>query len=268
MQRIVLVALLLMQALLTGSSALAAGVDHTAWDLLLKKHVVAVRGGRATQVDYAGFAADHRQLGEYLSQLSMVRRADFDRWPGKAQLAFLINAYNAWTIELILSKYPDLKSIKDLGSLLRSPWKREFIPLLGKTRTLDDIEHELILGSGRYNEPRVHFALNCASVGCPALRGEAWTAQHLEAQLEEATRLFLSDGTRNRLNEGTLEISKIFKWYRSDFEQNWRATISLRGFLARYAKPLKLTDQTRQRLLDGDINIDYLDYDWKLNARR
>ena len=91
----------------------------------------------------------------------------------------MINAYNAWTVEFILTKYPDLDSIKDLGSFFNSPWDKEFIPLLGKTVSLNDIEHGLIRGSDRYNDPRIHFAVNCASIGCPALREEAYTGDKL-----------------------------------------------------------------------------------------
>lgn len=150
-------------------------------------------------------------------------------------------------------------------SLFQSPWKKRFIPLLGETRSLDDIEHGLIRGFGRYGEPRIHFAVNCASIGCPALRPEAYVGARLDDQLEDATRRFLADRTRNRFENGTLEVSSIFKWYRDDFEQGWRGTTSLGGFLARYGNDLGLPPQTTTRLAAGQLDIPFLDYNWALN---
>nr|MCU0919333.1 DUF547 domain-containing protein [Burkholderiaceae bacterium] len=151
--------------------AQGAGFDHShaAWTALLRKHVRLVRGGQATQVAYAGFAADRAVLKTYLDSLSAVAPAAFSDWSKPERQAFLINAYNAFTVELILTKYPDLKSIKDLGSLLSSPWKPKWIPLLGGKVSLDDIEHAMLRKRGDYDDPRVHFAVNCASIGCPAL---------------------------------------------------------------------------------------------------
>lgn len=249
-----------------GISSLAnADVSHATWDALLKKHVVSLRGGQATQVNYDLFRADQAQLKQYLQILAQVKPADFERWDKPAQLAFLINAYNAATVDLVLSGDADLESIKDLGSVFRSPWKREFVPLLGKTRSLDDIEHGLIRGSGRYNEPRIHFAVNCASVGCPALRPEAFVSAKLDAQLEDATRKFLADKTRNRLNAGQLEVSSIFKWYREDFEKGFRGAKTLGQFLGLYSQSLSLNAQQSQALAQGKIKVDFLPYDWSLN---
>lgn len=257
---------ILMFAAVTSSSQ-AAGFDHAGWDALLKKHVVMLRGGQATQVDYAGFKTDRGTLKQYLSATSGVTRPDFDQWRKAEQLAFLINAYNAWTVELILSAYPDVGSIKDLGSLFQSPWKKPFISLLGDTRSLDDIEHGLIRGSGRYNDPRIHFAVNCASIGCPALRPEAYVAGQLESQLEDAAQKFLSDRSRNRLEGNTLKVSGIFKWYRDDFEEGWRDANSLGRFLALYSEPMGLNANMAKRLSTGEVVIDFLDYDWRLNGK-
>jgi len=257
--------LVVLYFMLSGISAQAAGFDHSDWNALLKKHVEPIRDGLATQVDYAGMAADGAQLKRYLAATSIVSRRTFDAWSRGRQLAFLINVYNARTVELILSVYPDIESIKDLGSLFRSPWKMRFIPLLGKTRTLDDIEHGLIRGSARYNDPRVHFALNCASIGCPALRPDAYTAEHLDAQLEDAARRFLSDRTRNRLEGDTLMVSSIFKWYREDFAKGWRGATSLGRFLSLYHQSLDLDKRTVNRLVSDDFDIEFLDYDWRLN---
>jgi len=182
---------------LTLEATWAKGVDHNVWDSLLKAHVSAINDGKATVVDYQGMARDRNQLKHYLQTLANVESQQFEQWSTSHQLAFLINAYNAWTVELILNGWPDLDSIKELGSWFRSPWSKAFIPLLGQTRSLDDIEHGLIRGSHRYNEPRIHFAVNCASIGCPAIRPEAYTGEKLAFQLNEQTRLFLSDRSRN-----------------------------------------------------------------------
>ena len=263
MKKIALVLLLALQI----AFAHAASFDQTAWDALLKKHVIPLRDGQATQVDYAGFSADRGQLKKYLAAVSAVAAAEFDHWERPAQLAFLINAYNANTVELILTAYPDLASIKDLGSLVRSPWKKRFIPLLGETRSLDEIEHGLIREAGHYAEPRIHFAVNCASVGCPALRAEAYVAERLDVQLEEAARSFLSDRTRNRVEGNTLKVSSIFKWYRGDFEKGWHGTNTLAGFFVLYRQALELDDKAVDLLKAGKMNIEFLDYDWRLNSK-
>ncbi|MBJ7536230.1 DUF547 domain-containing protein [Marinomonas transparens] len=241
--------------------------DHSAWDALLNQHVYLLRDGQASQVDYQGFADNQPKLAAYLQQLSQVSVLEFDSWPKPDQLAFLINAYNAWTVDLILQKWPDLESIKDLGSLFRSPWGKAFIPLLGETRSLDDIEHKLIRGSDRYQDPRIHFAVNCASVGCPALANRAYQGDNLEALLESQTRLFLADRSRNRFNNDHLEISSIFKWYRKDFEKGWRGYFSLPDFLLHYAADLSLSTDVMKTLQAKPPDIEFLDYNWALNAK-
>lgn len=253
-------------ALLIGVPPALAEFDHSLWDRLLERHVIVLEPG-VTEVDYASLLADRAELQVYLQQLRAVSRVEFDNWPLPTQLAFLINAYNAWTVELILGRYPELDSIRDLGSLFRSPWKRRFIPLLGSQRSLDDIEHGLIRGSGRYAEPRIHFAVNCASVGCPALRPEAYVPQQLEAQLDTATRDFLADRQRNRWEGDELKISSIFRWYRDDFEFGWRSLASLEAFLSNYREVLGLDQTTAVRLAAGQVPIRFLDYDWRLNDR-
>lgn len=239
--------------------------DHKLWNELLNSYVISLPGGKSTQVDYTGFANAQSTLDSYLQSLSTVDQHSFDQWDKTDQLAFLINAYNAWTVKLVLKDYDSIKSIKDLGSLFESPWKKVFIPLLGKTRSLDDIEHGLIRGSGRYAEPRIHFAANCASVGCPALREEAYVGPKLEAQLEEQAHRFLSDRSRNRTEEGSLKVSSIFKWYRDDFESGWRGAHTLEGFLVLYAESLGLDKTQIKQLQRGDMAIEFLSYDWRLN---
>ena len=141
-----------------------------------------------------------------------------------------------------------------------------FVPLFGEQVSLDHIEHELIRGPQGYGDPRIHFAVNCASIGCPALRPEAFVAEKLEQQLEEATSLFLSDRSRNRLDGNTLRVSEIFDWYEEDFEQGWRGTDSVAQFLARYREALGLPDSIAAKLQQDDLRIRHLNYDWSLNA--
>ena len=180
----------------------AAGFDHShrAWDALLKKNVAVIGDGHASKVDYAAFKNQRAALGDYLKTLSAVTRADYDGWSKPQRLAFLINAYNAFTVELILTRYPDLKSIKDLGSVFQSPWQKKFFTLLGAERSLDEVEHDTIRAPGAFDDPRIHFAVNCASVGCPMLMRDAYVADRLDAQLDDATRRFLSDPTRKPLS--------------------------------------------------------------------
>lgn len=248
------------------SSAWAAPPDYAEWDSLLRQHVVVLRGGQASQVDYAGLRADRGRLKAWLNRLSAVSLAEFNSWSRSDRLAFLINAYNAWTVELVLTGPPDIASIKDLGNFLQPPWRREFIPLLGRKHSLDDIEHGLIR-AGDYHELRIHFAVNCASIGCPALRAEAYRGERLELQLEDATRQFLSDRQRNRLQGDALAVSSIFKWYREDFEKGWGGVTSLPQFLAQYRSSLGLTEVQAAALQRGSLAIVYLDYDWRLNRR-
>ncbi|ALQ10022.1 hypothetical protein D172_018210 (plasmid) [Pseudoalteromonas sp. Bsw20308] len=264
-------ALLLGSALVVTSFATSFSAQaqnmHDSWNTLLNKHVVAINHNHSTEVDYAAIKREHAQLKMYLDSLTAVTQSEFDAWEKPKQLAFLINAYNAWTVELILTKYPDLKSIKELGSFFSSPWSKEFIPLLGKTRSLDDIEHGLIRGSGKYNDPRIHFAVNCASIGCPALREEAYTATDLESQLQEQTVRFLSDMTRNMAQENTLSLSSIFKWYGDDFEKGFRGANTLQQFFLQYSDALKLIPAQQKALKNDDMEVKFLDYNWDLNVR-
>lgn len=242
--------------------------EHGAWNLLLKKQVRWDSKRTASRVDYDRFKSNRELLGRYLEKLSAVSRSEFDGFSRDQQLAFLINAYNAFTVELILTAYPDVESIKELGSFFSSPWKKKFFRLFGGPQHLDGIEHDLIRGSGRYNEPLIHFAVNCASIGCPALLDEAYVAEKLDQQLLESTRSFLNDRSRNRFNArtGTLEISSIFDWYAEDFAKGWRSYDSLHDFFRTHADWITGDPMDARRLLAGPLKIEFLDYDWKLNV--
>ncbi len=266
------VALTLMLALLFPVMAVSQAFDHEHGALtnLLARHVKWNAQGTASSVDYAGFMRDRAALGEVLSRYSDVSPAQYDGFTRDQQLAFLINAYNAFTIELILTKYPDLDSIKDLGGLFSgSPWKKEFFSLLGDKRHLDWVEHGMIRKPGVFDDPRIHFAVNCASIGCPALRPEAFVASRLDAQLQDNTRRFMSDRTRNFYDAGgnELKVSKIFDWYGEDFSKGYKGVKSLKGFLAGYAKEISDDPAVQGRIAAAQVEVDFATYDWKLNKR-
>ncbi len=240
--------------------------EHAAWTALLKQNVHWDADKTATSVNYDGFQRDRQLLDVYLANLASITPSQYQSWPWPNREAFLINAYNAATVRLILTKYPDLTSIKELGGFVSSPWRRSFVVLLGQTRSLDDIEQDLLRRAPEYRDPRAHFALNCASLGCPALRDEAYVGARLDAQLDDQARRFLRNRTRNRFERGTRRIlvSHIFDWYGADFERAG----GVGGFLAGYADALGMTQAEATDLRAGRIGIDYLPYDWSLNRRR
>ena len=254
-----------------GAPAIAQSFDHAhqTWDSLVRKHVVLVDGGKGSQVRYAEFAGDRAALKSYLDGLSAVTEAEFRAWTKPRQVAFLINAYNAYTVELILANYP-VKSIKDIGSdLFNNRWKKKFFKLLGQDGYLDRIEHEILRKPGNYDEPRVHFAVNCASIGCPMLREEAFVAERLEAQLEEQAVRFLSDRSRNRVNaQGRLEVSKIFDWFKEDWMSGYQGIRTREQYFGKYAKLLADNPEQQKSVAEGKAPISFLDYDWTLNDAR
>ena len=237
--------------------------QYAAWDVLLKKHVKWLPDNKQSRVNYKGFAADRAELRKVLDSFSAVPKADFDKWSRPQQMAFLINAYNGFTIEHILSKYPNLKSIKDLGSIVSSAWKKKFFTLLGEEQHLDWIEHEQL--RPRYSEPRVHVAMVCASIGCPALPPEAFTAARLDPQLEEGMVRFMGDRTRNRMADGKLEVSQIFKWFKEDFEKGNKGFSKLEDVFAKYAEQLTDVPADREKLRAKTVAVSNLEYDWSLN---
>ena len=246
---------------LWSACAAAQGFDHAhaAWDALLKKHVVLVAGGKASQLRYAALARDRGALKSYLQALSVVPEDEFARWTRPQQMAFLINAYNALAAEKILTRYPDIRSIWDFGKIFGNPFKDEFFSLLGRKASLDWIEHEAL--RPRYRDPRVHYAVNCASVGCPMLREEAYVAARLDSQLDDQARRFLSDRSRNRYAGGRLEVSRIFDWFEEDFAPRERYFAAHAGLLA--------TDEAARRAIEeGRTPFAFLDYDWTLNDAR
>ncbi len=250
--------------LLTLPLSAFAQFNHGIWDELLKAHVQVIDGGKASRVDYNRMLRDRSRLQTYLGQIAAIDRATFEAWGQDEQLAFLINTYNAWTVELILDEHP-LNSIRNIGFLPGAAWRRNIVSLFGEQVSLDDVEHGMIRGWQRYNEPRIHFAVNCAAIGCPALRAEAYQGDRLEQQLEDNTQLFLADRQRNHLDGDTIYISRIFDWYEEDFERGWGGVNSVQEFLVRYDDVLGLSGEERIALLSGEIRLRYLRYDWGLN---
>lgn len=251
--------------LLVSNAASSFDHDHGRFADVLQSHVTWNAAGTGSSVDYAALQADPAMLETYLAELSAVTAEAYARWAKPQQLAFLINAYNAFTLKLILDNYP-IDSIRSIGSFWQNPWKRRFFSLLGQSMHLDQVEHDIIRAPGVFDDPRIHFAVNCASVGCPALRPEPFVAGRLDRQLEDGTRRFLADDSRNRFRDGRLEISSIFDWYREDFEGGWRGADSLHAFLSLYADALALPEQARGKLAGGSLEIHFLDYDWSLNG--
>jgi hypothetical protein len=269
-----ILSILLLALLPLAATAQSFDHDHKPWATLLKKHVVLIDSSKASQVRYAGFMQDRNELKAYLGTLSKVTQSEFNAWTKPQQMAFLINAYNAFTVEKILTRYPGIKSIWDFGKVFGNPFKDKFFTLLGREFSLDMIEHETLRKPGAYDEPRVHFAVNCASTGCPMLREEPYTAARLDAQLEEQTKRFLSDRSRNRYNaqDNALEVSEIFKWFTADWSSGYRgfdgkspAMQSREQFFAKYAALLADTPAQQQVITDRKAAIKHLDYDWTLN---
>lgn len=223
-------------------------VDHSAWTALLQKHV-----DEQGMVDYRGFVKDSLALNEYLDTLG-EHLPNEKFWTKNERLAYWINAYNAFTIRLIIRHYP-VKSIKDIAGnipLINTPWDIKFIRIEGKAYDLNAIEHDII--RPQFREPRIHFALVCAAMGCPRLRREAYTAVNLNEQLDEATRDFFNDADKNPIRPDKAVISPILKWYAEDFEY---ASPSISEFINRYSNVK----------INTGVKIEFGDYDWSLNDR-
>lgn len=242
-----------------GATAQSFDHSHRAWSDILKS--IAKVEGPKTTVNYAQLKTDSKALGSYLASISAVSDSEFKAMNEAQRLAFLINAYNAFTVQLIVENYP-VKSIKDIGGVFSSPWKKKFFKLFGKDTSLDNIEHDMIRKD--FKEPRIHFAVVCASIGCPALMGQAFTADKLEEMLENGAKLFLSDSSRNRINaaEKKLELSSIFKWYGDDFRKNGA---TLEDFVA---QRITTDPEVRAQIKDKVLKISFLPYDWNLNEHK
>lgn len=226
-------------------------IDNGLFTNLLQQHV-----SKDGFVNYKGFIKDSNQLNNYLVQLS--KNPPQKNWSNNDKIAFWINAYNAYTIKLIINHYP-LKSIKDIGPanqviFINTPWDKKFFSIGDREMNLNDIEHRILRKS--FTEPRIHFALNCASYSCPKLRTEAYNGSNLNNQLKEQAIDFLNDTERNIVNENNPQLSSIFKWYGGDITK-W-SNKSLIGYLNQYSRIQ----------MNENANINFLKYNWNLNEKK
>ncbi|MDH3648353.1 MAG: DUF547 domain-containing protein [Saprospiraceae bacterium] len=220
-------------------------ITHEQWDSLLKRYVSA-----DGLVNYTGFVKDSIALQSYLQLLS--NNPPQKSWSDEERLAYWINAYNAFTVKLIVDHYP-VKSIKDIKKgipFINSVWDIKFFKIGKQSYDLNKIEHGII--RKKFQEPRIHFAINCASISCPALASEAYASDRLDMQLERAARSFINDPLRNKISVGAVSISKIFSWFSGDFKKKAPNVID---FINRYAEVP----------ISEGVDIDYLDYNWQLN---
>ena len=235
--------------------------SHAAFSETLSKYVAVYDDGLKSAVNYRDLAKNRQPLDKYLASLSAVETEQYESWTQEQQLAFLINAYNGFTLQLIIDNIDKFESgeadsIRDLGGLFSSPWEKSFFTLLGEKRTLDWVEHEKIRVD--FDEPRIHAALVCAAVSCPKLRAEAFTGKNLEAQLENQMVTFLSDRDKNGIDDKGIYLSKIFDWYREDFD-------GLRNYLRTYSGALSDGSGNGDNMNFQSLDIRFVDYNWKLN---
>ncbi len=225
------------------------GVSHNGFDQLLQKYV-----DDQGMVNYKGLKADRIKLQSYLKILE--NNAPQKSWTRDQKLAYWINAYNAYTLDLILEHYP-VKSIKEIGSTIKIPfvstaWDVKFIKIGGEEYDLNKIEHGII--RKEFNEPRIHFALVCAAVSCPKLQNRAYTPEKLDEQLTMAAKQFLANPSKNEITEKKATLSKLFDWYGGDFKKEG----TLVEYINQYA-PVQLSKNTK---------IAWMDYNWDLNEQK
>ncbi|QJX48906.1 DUF547 domain-containing protein [Hymenobacter taeanensis] len=233
---------------LNPSNSSSKPVSHAAFDALLKKYVDA-----QGMVNYSGLRADSAALNGYLKTVS--DNLPNNTWSKQDQLAYWLNAYNAFTLQRVLRAYP-LKSIKDLGgdkTLVNTVWDQKFIRLGKDKYTLNDIEQRII--RRHFDDYRVHFALVCAAMSCPKLRREAYVASRLNQQLDEQGVDFVNDPTKNKLMNSKAEISSIFNFYPGDFKKDGN---SIQKTINRYAK----------QKISPEASLTYMNYNWALNEQK
>lgn len=225
----------------------AKPISHSIFDTLLKKHV-----NSDGWVNYEGFIEDSTAFYKYLNLLS-ANHPNNSNWQKEERLAYWINAYNAYTIQLIIENYPvnSIKDIKDGVAFVNSVWDIPFIKIEGIEYDLNNIEHNIL--RQKFEEPRIHAAIVCASRSCPKLKNEAFVAERIEDQLQEVMVSFVNDSTRNMLTPEKAQLSKIFSWFRTDFTDEG----TILEFVNKFAK-------TKVNL---DAEIEYLDYGWGLNKQ-
>ena len=214
-------------------------VDHSAWNSLLQKYV-----SKEGLVNYKGFAKDVQKLDAYL-QLLAENKPTKD-WSAQEQLAYYINSYNANTVKLILNNYPT-KSIKDIDGA----WTKDIVNIGDVKISLGGIENSILR---KMNEPRIHFAINCASISCPKLLNEAFTASKINEQLDKVTKDFINSD-KNEISKNSVKLSSIFDWYKKDFIADGNSVID---YINQYSQ-VKVAKAT---------TISYKEYNWNLNEQK
>lgn len=229
-------------------------VDHTQWDDLTGRFVLETKDG-FNRFAYSEFkAADKQQLRTYISTLSNTRISDYNR---NEQFAFWINLYNSVTVKVMLDNYP-VDSIRDIksGIFTPGPWDRDLVKVEGIALTLNDIEHRILRPI--WQNPRIHYAVNCASIGCPNLQPKAFTGDNSEAMLDKAAREYINHRRAVRVNNGKLRVSSIYKWYKSDFGGTDRSVID---HIRQYASPALARQLEEIETIDNDDH-----YNWGINS--
>jgi hypothetical protein len=219
--------------------------SHQVWTELLQSHV-----DSNGWVSYKGFVSDSVQLNTYLKTLSGCY-PNLD-WSKEQKLAYWINAYNAFTVKLIVNHYP-VASIKDIKKgipFINSVWDINFFKIGGEKIDLNEIEHSIL--RKEFDEPRIHFSIVCASESCPKLLNEAYEAQTLERQLQTQAIDFINDTSKNIIGIEELRLSQIFNWFGKDFTKE----MSLKQYIRSYAK----------NDFDPKVKVNYMNYDWLLNG--
>ncbi len=226
-------------------TANVSGFDqrYTTYHHLLAQYVYG--GG----VAYEKVAQNRDLISQISSEFESVTKEEFMSWDEKEQISFLINSYNFYTIHLIAENLPLKNGVRDISH----PWKKEFVPFLGDTVSLDYVEHDFL--RVHYREPRIHFALVCAAIGCPELLDKPFLATELDEMLHHAGLLFLNDTSKNRVEKRVMYLSKIFEWYGDDFKWTHEG-----GYKEYIREVLQLENR--------DYRVRFLDYDWGLNSAK
>jgi Protein of unknown function, DUF547 len=231
------------------SGTKSEAINHDAWDTILTRYARPAEDG-VNRVDYNGIKT--KAAGELKAYLSMLQATKISEYPRSEQFAFWVNLYNAATVQVILDNYP-LESIRDIGLLGQGPWKDKFLKVEGKMLSLDDVEHGILRPI--WKDVRIHYAVNCASIGCPNLALKAYRANMMEPMLEDAARAYINHPRGFSRADGKLVASNIFEWYQSD----WGTAGDVVAHARKYASP-----ETSALLKDAK-GIDSYDYDWALN---
>ncbi len=229
-------------------------------------------------VDYESLKANPENLNSYLKRIAEVKPNEFQSWPGDVRLAFWINAYNAITLKVIIDHYPikaswigSLRFPKNSIRHIDGVWDEITHTVMGRSMTLNQIEHETIRKN--FNEPRIHFAVNCASIGCPKLRREPYVASKLDSQLDDQVTELMNDPEKFRVESNTLYLNKILYWYGEDFVGQYSANErfthlgkterAVANFFYQY-----MSGGQKQMLEGTQFSVSYLDYDWSLNEQK